>query len=256
MTDNWDDDDEWDADDDELDKRLGLAKVSDDLPTFDDEEDLALKEKEAADKLSQVELKKKGNALHAKKREEQERAEELEIAKRAMELEAQAEASMTPDEFRAFKQQQIEEADNALTNDLFGNVDNKVGPGSAPAVTGDKVVMKDMKDHLKHARKCGEALRAHGKMHLTTAFLQEVIQQSKDIIDDDAVSELIKTLNVIKNEKVQESKRVKKGQAQKSKKTDKKAELEIRKKQIETFGDNDEYDQYDTIGADYEDAFF
>lgn len=74
MADVWDDsDDDWDKsdDEDELDKRLGLVKVSDsktEAPAFDDEEeDLTLKEKEASEKANAVTLKAKGSALAKKK---------------------------------------------------------------------------------------------------------------------------------------------------------------------------------------------
>ena len=85
--------------------------------------------------------------------------------------------------------------------------------------------------------------------------VKEVILKAKDILDEDAVQELIKTLNVIKNDKVQAAKRKVKGQAQKAKK-DKSAEIAAKKKYVETFGDNDDYDAVDEIGANYEDAFF
>ncbi|EEC45738.1 predicted protein [Phaeodactylum tricornutum CCAP 1055/1] len=262
MTDNWDDsDDEWDVDDDALDQKLGMKKVAQNLPTFDDEEDLALKEKAAREQAENAELKKKGRALASKKQAEQERLEELEIARKAMELEAEAMANLSPDELRRMKQRQVEEADNALTDDLFGGVDAKAGKGAtggAAAAAGDKVIMKDVKDHLKHARKVAECMQGHGKIHLAAAFFKELLQQSKDVLDDDAITEIIKTCNVIKNEKVQAAKRVTKvkGQAQKSKKADKAAEAKALQKQVETFGANDEYDEYDHIGADYEDAFF
>ena len=42
----------------------------------------------------------------------------------------------------------------------------------------------------------------------------------------------------------------------KAKKTDKASEAKARQIQVETFGDNDRYDDYDEMGADYEDAFF
>jgi translation initiation factor 3 subunit J len=90
---------------------------------------------------------------------------------------------------------------------------------------------------------------------LATIFLKEVIQQSKDVLDDDAITEIIKTCNVIKNEKVTESKRKVKGQAQKSKKTDKVKAKAIKIKD-ETFGNSNKYDMYDEIGDDYEDSFF
>lgn len=87
-------------------------------------------------------------------------------------------------------------------------------------------------------------------------FLKEVIQQSKDVLDDDTITDIIKTCNVIKNEKVQQSKRKVKGQAQKSKKTDKTEQAKVKKLHDDVFGDNDMYDDYDAIGDDYEDAFF
>ena len=259
MGDNWDDSgDEWDVDEDDIDQKLGLKKVAENLPTFDDEEDLAVKEKEEQEKADQANLKKKGNALAERKRAEKEREEELELARKAMELEADMEKDLSPDELRALKQKQIEEADNALTDDLFGNVDSKAGKAAAVggvAEAGDKVVMKDLKDHLKHARKVAECLRGHGKVHFATSFFKELLNQSKDVMTDDSVSELIKTLNVIKNEKVQSSKRKVKGQAQKAKKVDKAAEAKARKIQLETFGENDKFDSYDIIGEDYEDAY-
>lgn len=264
MADNWDDDgsdDDWDVSDDDLDKRLGLKQVEQALPTFDDEVDLAVHEKAAADKAKQQELKKKGNALQEKKAAEQARLEEEELARKAVELEAEMEANMSPEERRAYEQKRIEEADHDLTHDLFGAVEAKASAAAkaaagAAAGANDALVLKVMKDHLKHARKVAGALRDHGKIHLASAFFKEAIQQSSAVLDDDAVSDLIKTLNVMKNEKVQAAKRKVKGQAQKSKKVDKKAVAQARKIQVETFGDNDQYDDYDAIGEDYEDAFF
>lgn len=261
MGDNWDDsDDDWDKDDDddELDRRLGLKTDNkEDIPNFDDEKDLAVAEKAEQEKARNADLKKKGNALAAKKREEQERLEELELARKTMEMEAEAESKLSVSEQREMQKQRIEDADHALTDDLFGGVDNKVGRGAAGgAAAGDRVILKDMKDHLKHARKVSESMKSHGKMHLVSAFFKEALQQSKDLMDEDGIAELIKSLNVIKNEKMQAAKRKVKGQAQKSKKTDKAAVAKARQIQVDTFGDNDQYDQYDTYGEDYEDAFF
>jgi translation initiation factor 3 subunit J len=91
---------------------------------------------------------------------------------------------------------------------------------------------------------------------LSTIFVKELIQGCKDVLDDDAITDIIKTCNVIKNEKVQAAKRKTKGQATKSKKADKAAEAKARKIQEETFGDSNQYDQYDEIGEQYEDDFF
>jgi translation initiation factor 3 subunit J len=163
MTDNWDDgsDDEWDVDDDALDAKLGLNK-DDDGPAnkFDDEEDLALKEKEEQEKANQAVLKKKGTALAAKKMAEKERLEDLEIARKALELEAEMESKMTLDERKMLERRRQEEGDLDMIDDAFGGGISDGGVGLKGAQqAGDKVVMKDLKDHMKHARKVAETMK-------------------------------------------------------------------------------------------------
>jgi len=266
---NWDDsddDDAWDvdSDDDELDARLSKLNTSADtsqkVPEFNDEEDLAVKEKERLEKLKSVELKKKGNAMHDKKKAEAERKEEEELARKAMELEAEHELNMTEDEKRQLERKRAEAADDELVDDLFGGGEPKKvvaasSSGDRTMQAGDNVDMKDLKDHLKHARKIGQCINKHNKVHLASAFLKEVIQDCKNGIDDDAIANIIKICNVIKNEKVAASKKKVKGQAQKSKKN-KAAEDKAKKIQKELYGDNDEYDEYDDYGDTYEDDFF
>jgi len=262
--DNWDDSgDDWDADSDaEIDfsSKLNLPKSSA-APAFDDEEDLAVKEQLANKKFEQTALRTKGNALADKKRKEKEQKEELELAKRAMELDLEREKTMTADERRVMERQRVEEGDDELIDDLFGGVDKvPSGRGSAvagggAAAAGDTVVMKDLKAHLKHARKVGQCIQGHGKVHLCSSFIKEVITECKPVLDDDAISEIIKLCNVIKNEMVQASKQKVKGQAKKGKK-DKAAELKAKKVVAETFGDSNQYDDYDEYGAQYEDDFF
>lgn len=265
MADNWDDsDDDWDkSDDDELDQRLGLATIKDKAPpAFDDEEeDLTLKDKEADERANAKVNKAKGSALSKKKAAEASAKEELELARKAMAMEAEMEANMTPDERRQMEREREEADAKAMADDLFGGVDDQSmskvpgGPGKA-MMSGDKVVMKDLKDHLRHAKKVGECIQGHGKINLCGAFLKEVIQQCKDVLDDDAITEIIKSCNVIKNEKVQQSKRKVKGQAQKSKKVDKVAKKKALDIHNDVFGDNDNYDAYDDMGGAYEDDFF
>mmetsp|Transcript_32743 Transcript_32743/g.38140 ORF Transcript_32743/g.38140 Transcript_32743/m.38140 type:complete len:261 (-) Transcript_32743:136-918(-) len=259
---SWDDsDDDWDKSDSELDARLGLAapaKTS--APVFDDEEeDLAAIEKKRNATLNQESLRSKGKTLASKKKAEQDRKEEEEIARKAMELEAEFESNMTIDERRALQQRRVEEADNALTDDLFGAVEGVRGGAVAAkgdVAAGDTVKMKDLKDHLKHARKVAQCLKANQKIHLATSFFKECLQESKDVLDDDAITDIIKVCNVIKNEKVKASKKKVKGQAQKSKKKDKEAEQKAKKMAIELYGNNDQFDDYDEYGAQYEDDFF
>jgi translation initiation factor 3 subunit J len=98
--------------------------------------------------------------------------------------------------------------------------------------------------------------KGHGKINLCSAFLKEVIQQCKDVLDDDAITDIIKSCNVIKNDKLQQAKRKVKGQAQKSKKVDTMAKKKAMDIHNDVFGDNDNYDKYDDIGGAYEDDFF
>jgi len=166
MSDNWDEsDDDWDKSDDELDARLNLLKVTPGAaPVFDDEEDLAVVEKERADKINAISLKTKGNALVAKKKAEENRKEEEEVARKAMILEAEMESKMTPQQIRELQNQRAEDADNALTDDLFGVVKGpgagrEIGAGGKVMDAGDAVKMADLKDHLKHARKVSQCLK-------------------------------------------------------------------------------------------------
>lgn len=160
MTDNWDDsDDDWDVDDDALDAKLGISKPQE-KNNWDDEEDLALTEKAAKDKANKDSLKKKGSALAAKKKAEEERKLEIEAARKELEYQAALEAKMTPDERRALERRRVEEADNALTDDLFGAVENMTMSNKASGQkAGDKLVLKDMKDHMKHARTVAACLK-------------------------------------------------------------------------------------------------
>lgn len=262
MADNWDDSDEdaWDASDDELEQRLNNLNVTD-APAAaapakfdDDEEDLAVKERAQEEARKQEALKAKGSALAKKKAEAEARKEEEEIARQVLAMEAEMEANMTPDERRKLERERIEQADNALTDDLFGGMPDG---GAANKVTsaGDKLVMKDLADHLKHARKVGTCVKGHGKPHLAIAFLKEVVTQCKDVIGDDEISDLIKTCNVIKNDKLLALKKKAKGQAQKAKK-DKAAEAKAKKLQQELYGESENYDEYDVYGEQYEDDFF
>merc|ERR1712087_1001457 len=118
------------------------------------------------------------------------------------------------------------------------------GVGRGAQKAGDKVVMKDMKDHMKHARKVADCMKGHGKIHLAAIFIKEVISQSKDVLDDAAITDIIKSCNVIKNEKVQQAKRKVKGQAQKSKKADKATKKKALDIHNDVFGENDNYDRY------------
>jgi len=266
MADDWDNsDDDWDKSDDEddLDKRLGLTKISDGAPpAFDDEEeDLTLKDKAADEKANAKLNKTKGSALADKRAKETAAKEELELARKAMELEAEMEANMSPEERRAMERERVDADAKAMADDLFGGIDdgpggNAVGGPGKTMMAGDKVVMKDLKDHLRHAKKVGECIQGHGKINLCKAFLKEVIEQCKDQLDDDAITDIIKSCNVIKNEKVQQSKRKVKGQAQKSKKVDKVAKKKAMDIHDDVFGDNDNFDQYDDMGGAYEDDFF
>lgn len=164
---DWDDsDDDWDKsdDEDELDKRLGLTKIDDKAPPAfdDDEEDLTLKDKLAQEKANSVKLKTKGSALSQKNAADKAAKEELELARKAMAMEAEMEANMTPEERRLKNREREEDDAMAMADDLFGGMNDGPkaavgGPGKA-IMSGDKVVMKDLKDHLRHAKKVGHTI--------------------------------------------------------------------------------------------------
>jgi hypothetical protein len=168
MPDAWDDgsdagSDAWDVDSDDaaLEAKLGLNKLTAaDVSNFDDEEDLALKDKAAEETRSKAVLKTKGKALAEKKAAEAERAEEEELARRVMQLEMEHEAKLTAEERKLLERKRIEEADASIANDLFGGVDDRKGNRMLP-LTGaaDTVIMVDLKDHLKYAKKIGTCIK-------------------------------------------------------------------------------------------------
>lgn len=259
MADSWEDEDEWDVD-----SPIQVAPKTTDLlkhelkdnDYYDEEEDLAVIEKEKAAKADAAINKTKGKALLDKKRAEDERKEDLEIARRAAQLEMEMEENMTLEERRILEKKRVEMADNALTDDLFGTV------GTAKSSTdvsdaGDSVNMKDLKDHLKHARKVAQCIKSHGKIPFATAFLKECIQECSSVLDDDAVSDIIKLCNIIKNDKIAAAKSKAKIQAQKAaKKKDKAAEAAAKKMTDEIFGETKNFDEIDEMAARYEDDFF
>ena len=177
-----------------------------------------------------------------------------------MALEADLERNLTFEERKAKERKQIEDADAENINDLFGGVDSAVGPsagGGKVASAGDKVVLKDVKDFLTHAKKVAEAIKSQGSSPYALAFLKEVVQECRDVLDDDSITLLIAACNVVKNDKLAAAKKKSavKGQAQKSK-DDKAAKAAIKKKADTLYGDSDKYDAVDDYGTRYEDSFF
>jgi len=86
MGDEWDDDD-WDVDDNALDALDGpSASVT---PVFEEEEDLAVTEKEKQAKINAVELKKKGNARLEKEEAAKQKALEEKAAKMSLQVREQ-----------------------------------------------------------------------------------------------------------------------------------------------------------------------
>lgn len=252
MPDAWDDSgDEWDADsdDDQIASRLanlntGPAKKA----QVEEEEDLAVIEKAADEKREKALLRNKGIALAAKKAAAKAIKDEEEIMRKSLEYEA----NMNEDERRLLQKQRGDEADFALVDELFG------GDGGNPADNrpdaGGALVLKNMKDHLLHAKAIGKCVREHGKAHLALALIREILTESKDVLDDDSLTDLGKSLNVIKNTKIAEKKKLEKKKAAAKPKKDKGADKKA--KAAELFGDNDLYDDYDDYGAQYEDDFF
>jgi translation initiation factor 3 subunit J len=220
-----------------------------------------LVEKANAEKLEAVTLKTKGNALVMKREAEAQRAVELEIAKKAMDLETEMEENMTVDERKALERKRIEDSDFEAASDLFGGVDSGVGMGNgkvAAVVTASAdgaIKLDNLKDYLKHAKKLSAAMKKGNKCAFSQALLNDLLKDVKDVLDTEAITDLIKTLNVINNDKLAADKRKSKGDAAKPKK-DKAAIAKAKKVAIALYGDNDNYDALDQRGAEYEDNFF
>jgi len=264
MPDAWDDsDDEWDvdSDDDEITtrlKNLNNGGSAQNTTEVEEEEDLTIIEKAEQEARSKEVAKTKGKALAAKKAALAAAKEEEEITRKAMEYESHREANMDPEERRLLDRKRAEESEQALADDLFGIGGGNVGfANNVSAGTGGVLILRDMKDHLKHAKAVGKCVKEHGKPHLALAMFREMLNECSSVLDDDSLNDLGKSLNVIRNTKIAEAKKLaqKKTAAQKPKK-DKSAEAKAKKEKEDLFGDNDVYDEYDDYGAQYEDDFF
>ena len=71
---------------------------------------------------------------------------------------------MTTEERRQLQREREEADAKAMADDLFGGVDDRksaggVGGPGGTMKSGDKVVMNDLKDHLRHAKKVGECIQ-------------------------------------------------------------------------------------------------
>jgi translation initiation factor 3 subunit J len=248
----WDDSDEEGGWESNLSEQLTQKTT---VAADEEEEDMAIVEAARDEALQNAELKTKGKALEAKKAKEADRKYEEEATRKAMEMEADMDANMTVGERRLKERQREEEEAMDQTNDMFGGI----GDGKRTVVDGKDtgvLVLKDLKDHLKHARKIGGEVKKHKKVHLTAAFLKELINECKDVLDDDSITEIIKACNVIKNDKLTAAKKTVKGAASKAKKKDKAAEAKAKKITNEMYGGTDEYDNVDAMAHAYEDDFF
>jgi hypothetical protein len=163
--------DAWDVDSDDaaLEAKLGLNKLTvAEASNFDDDEDLNLKDKAAEESRSKAVLKSKGKALAEKKAAAAERVEEEELARKVMQLEMEREARMTEDERKLLERRRIEESDASIANDLFGGTDDHKG-NRLVQQTGatDKIVLVDLKDHLKFAKRVGACFKVSSISMLT-----------------------------------------------------------------------------------------
>lgn len=118
-----------------------------------------MKEMKEAERIASIKLAKKGNALQMKKDKEENRKIEEEAARKAMELESEMEANLSIDERKKLERKRIEEADNALTEDLFGGMSDGGMKSTSTNDNSAALVFKDLKDVLKHAKKVGAALK-------------------------------------------------------------------------------------------------
>jgi translation initiation factor 3 subunit J len=132
------------------------------------------------------------------------------LASMVIQVKAGVEQNLSVGRLGELKQNRNEQAGRATANDLVGSVQGQAGKGQVGAgvISSDnELVLKNLKDHLTHAKKVGVAIRSTGNSLFAHAFLKEVLCECKAVLDDRAVSGIIKTCIAIKNENAQSARR-------------------------------------------------
>ena len=208
---------------------------------WDDEED----EVEIDPKI--VPAKPSQSQIDADKR----RAEEAERAL-ATKLKLAELANETPEEKRLREKRQVEEADNELTGELFGNgTTTKSSGASSPAMGIGSKPLKTKQDHLSFGTLIGQKLSNSSAFNLAAFYKTLTKSLDSPAVTSEVLNEILADITKIRDAKAKAEKPTKQINTKKSKKDIKAAE----KKHADVFGGSDYVDKYDDQYGGMEEDF-
>ncbi len=205
----WDDsdnEDDWETNLDQLNApNLPPAAPT---PSFQQDDDEEVVSDDEVTTLNKPQAKKKGDGKIKAKKATKQKQKELAAA-----LEKEAEAAkemkpMTKEEKVAEKlrlQRLVEEADHALTDDLF-NTKKAEGKLDVDAIAAmlQNVPLEDEKEYKNFANAVARRVEIEDKAFLTKEFFKELCRSLAKTISGDDIAEVISVLGVVKNEIVKQ----------------------------------------------------
>lgn len=156
----------------------------------------------------------------------------------------------TTEDRRLRERRVVEESDNELTNELFGDV--------KAADDTDSVVikLKDLKDHLTLVVTLNEKMSTSKRNHVV-AFAKEFLRSNLDKFEATDLADFITMLANQREAKLKAQRKptASKKEQSKSKKQSKKEQLEAQKRHDEKFGAASGGDKYDSYDDQFDDFF-
>ncbi|CAM9934099.1 unnamed protein product, partial [Laminaria digitata] len=176
-------------------------------------------------------------------------------ARIAAELEARLQLGETAEQRRLRERNRVEEADNDLTEDLFGGAGGGRGAGGGLS----SLALKSMQDHVKLAIELSEIMGASKPAHMA-AFLKEMVTKLSPKMTTDGVTDLVNHTNVFLEEKKEADQRIATAKAnvsnvQATQRANKKKTAKKKKAHSDVFGGDFDGDNIDSVGMDYESKY-
>ncbi|CAM9167343.1 unnamed protein product [Ascophyllum nodosum] len=180
------------------------------------------------------------------------KAESEKEARIAAELEARLQLSETAEQRRLRERNRVEEADNELTDDLFGGGADKRGVNGGIA----GLSLKNMQDHVKLAIELSEKMESSKPAHMA-AFLKEMVTKLSVKMTADGMTDVINHIAVFRDEKRKAEERIATAKAnasnvQAKQRANKKKSAKQKKAHADVFGGDFDGDQIDDAGIEYE----
>ncbi|CAM9757663.1 unnamed protein product [Discosporangium mesarthrocarpum] len=179
-------------------------------------------------------------------------------AKLAAEVEAKLQVNETSEERRLRERNRVEEADNSLTEELFGGEGRAGGVARPAGVAGLKI--SSLQDHMKLALELGNRFSS-SKPGSVVAFLKELMSTlDGSPLGATELTEVTAHCIRLRDVKVAAAERIAAAKAsasntQANQRANKKKKVKQNKAHTDVFGGDFEGDAIDNAGMDYEDRY-